>query len=267
MNKMIVAVFDSEEKAFEGLTALKTLHKSGDISLYATAVLAKNEEGEVAMKQVSDKGPIGTSVGMLSGAFIGILAGPVGMAVGATAGMFGGMYYDLSESGFDDGFVDEVSKALQNGKTAVIADVDEGWTAPVDTRMEELDGMVFRKNRSEVVDDQLNREAEALNAELDELEEELKEADEQAKASIQKQIDKAKKKSKAIKDVVDKKLADAKAETEAKTKELDAQLKEAGSHRKKKLEKRKAELKASMKARDEKLSKVSETASKYMMFM
>jgi hypothetical protein len=34
---MLVAVFDNENKAFEGLGALKDLHKKGDITLYATA--------------------------------------------------------------------------------------------------------------------------------------------------------------------------------------------------------------------------------------
>lgn len=264
---MIVAVFDSEDKAFEGLSALKALHKSGDISLYATAVIAKNENGEIEAKQVSDKGPIGTSVGMLSGGLIGLLGGPVGMAVGAAAGMFGGMIYDLRDSGFDVDFVNEVSSALQNNKVAVIADVSEGWTAPVDTRMDELNAMVFRRIRSEVIDDQLNRETDALNAEIEELESELKAADEKARASIQKQIDKAKKKNKAIKEVVDKKLAEAKAEAEAKSKELDAQLKAADDKLKAKLEKRKAEVKAAIEARNEKLSVVSDKASKYMMFM
>ena len=65
MNRMIVSVFDTEEKAFEGLSALKALHKNGDISLYATAVISKNNDGKVEMKSVSSKEPIRMSVGML----------------------------------------------------------------------------------------------------------------------------------------------------------------------------------------------------------
>ncbi len=37
LNKMLVAVFDTEPAAFEGLQALKDLHRDGDITLYATA--------------------------------------------------------------------------------------------------------------------------------------------------------------------------------------------------------------------------------------
>ncbi len=35
MNKMLLAVFDNEAAAFEGLKALKDLHESGDITLYS----------------------------------------------------------------------------------------------------------------------------------------------------------------------------------------------------------------------------------------
>ena len=157
MNRMIVAVFDNETKAFEGLTAMKELHKNGDISLYASAVINKNEAGEIALKSAAEKGPIGMGVGMLSGAFIGLLAGPIGMAVGAMAGSMGGMIYDLDKTGVDTTFVEEVAVSLKNGKTAVIADVDEGWNAPIDTRMDALDAMVFRRNRAEVADEQLER--------------------------------------------------------------------------------------------------------------
>ena len=264
MNKLIVAVFDTEKKAFEGLTALKALHKDGDISLYASAVINKDEKGEVSVKSTDDQGPIGTSGGLLTGAFVGILAGPVGMAVGAMAGTMGGLFYDLNKTDVDESFVEEVAKALQEGKTAIIADVDEGWTAPVDTRMEALDGMVFRRNRSEVEDEQLKRESDAINAELDELEAELEEADDKMKASIQKQIDASKKKDKAMKEVIDKKMETLKAETKAKEEKINKQLEDAGSKRKKKLEKRKAELKNSFEKQKENLSAAAAKVSEYL---
>ena len=56
MNKMLVAVFDTESAAYKGLTALKGLHVHGDISLYATAVIVKDASGAVSVKQMADKG-------------------------------------------------------------------------------------------------------------------------------------------------------------------------------------------------------------------
>ena len=64
MNKMLVAVFDREAAAFEGLTALKDLHRDGDISLYSSAVIAKDKNGKVEAKQAADAGPVGTAVGL-----------------------------------------------------------------------------------------------------------------------------------------------------------------------------------------------------------
>ncbi len=263
MNKMIVSVFDTESKAYEGLAGLKELHGNGDISLYATAVITKNESGNVHVKDFSDEGPIGTAVGMMSGAFVGLIGGPAGMAVGAAAGTLGGMFYDLDNVDIDASFVDEVSSALSKGKTAVIADVDEGWNAPIDNKMDALGGMVFRKNRNEVIDEQLNKEADALNAEIEELTAELKEANDDAKASIQKQIDKAKKKRHAMKEAIDNKMDAAKAQAEAKSKELNEQIKNSKEKAKAKLEKRKADLHASMEKSKEKLAAASKKVSTY----
>ena len=67
MNKMLVAVFDNEATAFEGLSALKDLHKDGDITLYATAVVSKNADGQLQLKSAADRGPIGSATGLLAG--------------------------------------------------------------------------------------------------------------------------------------------------------------------------------------------------------
>jgi hypothetical protein len=42
MNKTLVAVFNTEPAADEGLSALKELHKNGDLTLYATAPSASS---------------------------------------------------------------------------------------------------------------------------------------------------------------------------------------------------------------------------------
>ncbi len=92
-------------------------------------------------------GPVGTAVGLLTGSLIGLIGGPVGVAVGATAGMYGGMLYDSAQLGIGEDFIAEVAEYLQPGKAAVVAEVWEEWTMPVDTRMEALGGVVFRRSR------------------------------------------------------------------------------------------------------------------------
>jgi len=85
-DKMIVAVFDSERKAYAGLKALNDMETEGSITLYASAVIAKDADGELTVKQTADEGPLGTGVGLFTGSLLGLLGGPAGVAVGALAG-------------------------------------------------------------------------------------------------------------------------------------------------------------------------------------
>src|SRR5512141_750941 len=135
MDKIVVVVFDSESKAYEGSQALQELQNEGSINLYAKAVIAKDANGKVAVKQQGDMGPVGTSVGLLTGSLIGLLGGPVGLVIGAGAGMYGGMVYDLAHLGVGEDYLSEVEKSLLPGKAAVVAEVWEEWTIPVDSRM------------------------------------------------------------------------------------------------------------------------------------
>jgi uncharacterized membrane protein len=166
MNKMLVAVFDTETAAFEGLDALRDLHRDGDITLYASAVIVKDKSGQLSIKQAVDAGPIGSAVGLLTGSLIGILGGPAGWAVGASLGGFTGFLFDLDQSGIGAAFLDDVSKTLTAGKAAVLAEVEESWTTPVDARLHARGGIVFRRLRSEVVEDQIVRETAAFEADL-----------------------------------------------------------------------------------------------------
>src|SRR5271166_2257777 len=189
MDKMLVAVFETESSAFEGLDALRDLHGSGDITLYASAVVVKDKAGKFDVRQTADEGPVGTAVGLVTGSLIGILGGPAGLALGASLGGLTGMLFDLDSSGVGAGFLDEVSKALSPGKAAVLAEIEESWTTPVDTRLHKLGGVILRRLRSEVVEDQLVRESAAFEADLKTLQDDLKHADAENRAAIQKNID------------------------------------------------------------------------------
>jgi uncharacterized membrane protein len=260
MNKMLVAVFDSEVKAAEGLSVLRDLHKDGDITVYATAVLVKDASDNVSLKQADDDGPNGTALGMLAGSMVGLLMGPVGVAVEASLGGLTGFITDLNKSGMDAQFVDEVSKALVPGKAAVLADVEETWTTPVDARVGKLGGMVFRRLRSEVVEDQLAREAVAFKTEVKQLREELAQAHAENKAAIQTQIDDVKKKAKVTQDQAKARVDQANSEASAKITALQEQLKQTSDRKRAKIEKRIAEVKADLEKRGAKLQEAGQLA-------
>lgn len=257
MNKMLVAVFESENKAFEGLSALKDLHRKGDITLYATAVISKDDSGELRLNTAADEGPVGTTTGFFTGSLIGLLGGPIGLAVGAAMGTIAGLIFDVSTEDVNITFVDEVSAALAKGKTAVVAEVDEEWTVPVDTRLEAMDAMVFRRLKYEVAEDQLARESEAISAEFNSLKSELKEAREEDKAAIKSAIAKLQNKAQATNDLVKRKLNESKNQLDAKVNTMEQKIKEAKERRKAKIEKRIAEVKEEYRTRAAKLKQAS----------
>jgi uncharacterized membrane protein len=147
---MLVIVFDNESKAYEGKKALLQLDGEGSITVYGYAVVAKNSDGTTTVKQGDDYGPLGTLTGTAVGSLIGLLGGPVGVAIGAAAGLAVGAAVDVNNAGIGYDFIDDVTKVLLPNRVAVIAEIDEDWTTPVDNRMEAIGGIVFRRALSDV---------------------------------------------------------------------------------------------------------------------
>ena len=259
-NKILVSVFPSEQLAFEGLTALKELHRDGDVSVYASTVIAKDPAGTVSVRQNADRGPIGTLVGIVTGGLVGLLGGPAGVAVGAYIGGFGGLMYDLFNAGVSMDFVDEVSAAILPGTAAVIADIDETWVTPVDTRMSALGGTTFRHLPGDVVDDELVRETDAAQAELEQLRAELRETTGEAKANVEKAIEAQRRKLEALVQRVDETLAKQKAEFEARMATLREQQAKARESQRQRIEASMADLKAAHEARKAKLEEARQHA-------
>lgn len=77
----------------------------------------------------------------------------MGLAGGANAGI-----------GAD--FIGDVSKELRPNKFAVVAEIRECWTTPMDTRMEAIDGIVFRWALSDVTDTVDEEEVAAMKADI-----------------------------------------------------------------------------------------------------
>jgi uncharacterized membrane protein len=185
---MLVVVFDNESRAYEGKKALLQLDGEGSIGVYGYAVLAKNADGSTSVKQGDDAGPIGSLVGTSLGSLIGVLAGPAGLAVGASAGLLAGGAFDVNNAGIGSDFIDDVSKVLSPNRVAVIAEIDEDWTTPVDTRMEALGGAVFRRALSEVKEQIHEENVAAMKADLAQLKAEHAKAHADGKAKLQEKI-------------------------------------------------------------------------------
>jgi len=257
MEKMLVAVFDNETKAFEGLSALKDLHKNGDITLYANAVVNADASGKLNVQQTTDNSGFGTATGLFIGSLVGLLGGPIGLAIGAGTGAMTGLAVDIGRDYVNADFVDEVSSRLKKGKTALIAEIDETWTVPVDTRLGELDGIVFRRLRNEVEDDQLRCESETISAEYNAWKEEMKEGIDADKAKMNKAFTNMKEKAQITKQQVEKKLNEVNNELSVKVEKMEHQMKNAGEKRKTRLQKRVIALKEEYRIIRDKLQQAS----------
>ena len=253
MDSILVVVFENESKAYEGSQALREMEIEGSIHLYAKAVIIRDADGKVQVKQSSDMGAAGTAGGLVIGALIGLFGGATAAAIGAGAGMFGGFLHDMAHLGVGQDYLDGVGKSLKPGKAAVVAEIWEDWILPVDTKMEALGGVVFRHTRKDILDLQVERDITTLKAEIDELEAEYERASGEAKVKFQGKIDTARAKLQTTVSGIQARLEASQQETKAKIDFLQEQAAKAREERKAKLEKRIAELKAEQKRRNEQL--------------
>jgi uncharacterized membrane protein len=260
MDKMFVAVFDSERQAYEGYRVLQDLHAEGSITLYAQAVIAKDAQGKVTIKEAADPGPLGTAVGVVAGALVGLLGGPMGVAVGAAAGMLGGATYDATNAVVSAQFVDEATARLEPGKAAVIAEIQEEWVLPLDARMEVVGETVLRQARGDVVDAQIARDVAALEADVAAMEAEARQASAEAEAQLRARIDAARAELQRVQDRATSSVEAAQREAEAKLTALKEQAAGVRAEQKQQLETREAEVRAAHEERKAKLSREALTS-------
>jgi len=152
-------------------------------------VLAKSADGTVSVKQGDDVGPLGTLAGTAVGSLVGLVGGPLGVALGAASGLRAGSAVDLHNARISSDFVEDVSKTLQPTKVALVAEVEEDWVTPVDTRMEAIGGSVLRRSLSDVEDTVDNEDIAAIKADLAQMKAEQAQARADRKAKLQEKID------------------------------------------------------------------------------
>jgi uncharacterized membrane protein len=252
MDKVVAVVFNDEKQAYEGLRAFRDLHRDGTITLYSDAVVAKDAGGKLSVQEGGDV-PEGTFVGLLTGSLIGILGGPIGLAVGGSTGTLIGAAFDLTRAGIGEDFLEEMSAYLLPGKAAVIAELDEEWQAPIDTRMEALGGHVFRRNTIAVEDAYYERQIAADREELAALKTELKTASAERKARLEARIEDTRHKLQDKHDQLKARIESTKRDGDAKIKAFQQQMTSAREERKQRLEKRLAEVRAHSRERSDKL--------------
>jgi uncharacterized membrane protein len=154
MNKVLVAVFDTEDQARTALAALEALAEADTIRLNASAIVSKSPGGGITINRTDEPMPESTLGATAVGVLIGMLAGGVGLVIGATAGLIVGGAADMFYLDVGRGFLADVERSLAAGKTALVAQIYEEDGAAVDQRIAEIGGVAFRQSVEEVADGQ-----------------------------------------------------------------------------------------------------------------
>jgi uncharacterized membrane protein len=253
MNKVVVVVFGDEKQAYQGSRALRDLHQEGNITMYSDAVITKDATGKASVRKADDAGPEGTLIGLLVGSFAGLVGGPVGLGVGAGTGTLIGAAFDLTRLGIDSDFVAEVEQFLLPGHAAVVAEIDETWQTPLDTRMEALHGRIFRRSRVDVEDTYYEREIAAFETELASLEAELENASAKRKARLEGKVQETRQKLEAKQQELTARIESVKRENEAKIESLKGQIATVSGEQRERLAKRLDEVRTEYRERTAKL--------------
>jgi uncharacterized membrane protein len=157
MSSLVVITFDNQEEAGKVREAVKGLQKKGLISLDDSAVIEKDQEGKIHVKNELDRGvKSGVAGGSLVGLCIGfILGGPIGaMAVGAVGGGLVGATVDL---GLQKSFVKEVSEKIQPGTSALFIAVHHANPAAAVAALKPFKGELYHTSLSPEDEETLRR--------------------------------------------------------------------------------------------------------------
>jgi uncharacterized membrane protein len=147
MDNVLAITFADDQNAFAGLTALKELDEQGQLGLTGAAVVVRNEDGSIDIKdEVGDVGYAGTATGGIVGLLIGILGGPLGVLIGGATGVLVGSLFDLDDIDDSESVLSEMSHSVLVGRNSVLAEVSEQSPEVVDSAIERLGGMVVRRD-------------------------------------------------------------------------------------------------------------------------
>jgi uncharacterized membrane protein len=166
MERMLIATFDGEDNAHEASRALEELDRLGEIALNASAVVKRNAHNGTTVVETRVADALATMGGMIAGGLLGLFGGALGFVVGAAVGFVIGAGVDIWRARVDNYFLTGVLNTLERGKAALVADIDEDFTDPIDARMRALGGVVVRRDRIKVEDREYVSERKARHGKV-----------------------------------------------------------------------------------------------------
>ena len=146
-NNVIAVSFAEDDSAYAGLARLKQLDADGQIELRAAAVVERDADGQVSVKETDGSEQWeGTAAGGLVGLLIGIIGGPLGVLIGGATGLLIGSLFDLEDTDDTESVLAEISREVRPGHDTLLVELREPRDHQVvDGVMESRSGSVIRR--------------------------------------------------------------------------------------------------------------------------
>lgn len=150
-DNVIAVSFAEEANAYEALARLKELDSEGAVGVRGAAVVAREEDGRITIKdQFDTEGFQDTAGGGLLGLLVGVLGGPLGVVIGGATGLLIGSLFDEDEDDDTHSVLADMSKSIRVGPPGVLAEVSEPGPEAIDAIMAHLNGTVVRRSAADV---------------------------------------------------------------------------------------------------------------------
>jgi uncharacterized membrane protein len=141
MSDLVAISFDDPETATRALGSIRALEKDGGVALEDTAVVTKDADGKVHVKNEASSGTeTGAAVGAVLGSLLFVVF-PVGIIGGA---IIGGLIGRAAAPGIDGNFVKQIEADLPAGGSALFVLTKGGHAGMLIASMRQYEGKVVQ---------------------------------------------------------------------------------------------------------------------------
>jgi uncharacterized membrane protein len=156
MSNILVITFEDENQAMAVLKSLKNLQHEDMLKLDDAAVIVKDKEGKVQIKNITESNvKTGAAVGGVIGLAIGSILFPLaGIALGAAGGALVGKSLG---NGVDKKFVKEVTEAIKPGNSAILFLVGHENAGMLVAALEPYSGKIYQSSFDSDVEEEIRK--------------------------------------------------------------------------------------------------------------
>ena len=149
MENVVMITFDVEAQAYQAFSQLKNDSVNSAYTILQMAVI-KNGDGKIVPVDGFDSGIDSTDD---TWTVVGILGGPLGVLLGASIGLLTGSIMDANDADDNSSLILYGSQALGEGKTAIVALVQESDEKAFDLRLADYRCTITRWDAGEIADE------------------------------------------------------------------------------------------------------------------